>query len=520
MESTLSFAIVPVPLPSTLRLAPDQICLLKASLVFWYKYSVNHTIWRDLSVASRREHLLSTPTTENTKTTIPHGISVPTPSTALSETASATDQSTGTELTMVCVDSTSGPDADTDSSRATPVTALESPPSSSASSPVPSSPSSSPSSSTDASSYSATQEEEQRTCSVDDAPRRNTGNRRQAAINRPDAGSINNSLRPLGPRHLEHDYKIARKKLSAAVAVAVNELFGFSVPVRNEETEAKRPGKECIPLLRQHPLVRRAASAVDEADRLLEEALARGENWASAIPKEWEWDENHPDYEWAYNEPEAETEKKARRIKARIDIPKTFKPRTRTRKRQTPEAEEGEASDNKEANPSGSVDDTLQIRAKSTDPSLDTTIGGLGERERRSRSCSVSVLESDLSSAPAVIAEADLPLAPVSEKRDRGGPQRAIPDTSGSVMKIEIAAVTTQTPVLGSSMMRFRLDPPTESKPPPAPPAKRKRGRPRKHPLPPPVPTLEQLPKNAAAAMAAQESERRSSKRRKIVISN
>ncbi|KAL5537180.1 hypothetical protein ACEPAF_1003 [Sanghuangporus sanghuang] len=455
---------------------------------------------------------------ENTKTTIPHGISVSTPSTALSKTASATDQSTSAELTMVCVDSTAGPDTDIGSPRATPVTALESPPSSSASSPVPFSPSSSPSSSTDASSYSVTQEEDQRICS-DDAPRRNTGNRRQAAINRPDAGS-NNSLRPLGPRHLEHDYKIARKKLSAAVAIAVNELFGFSVPVRNEETEAKRPGKECIPLLRQHPLVRRAASAVDEADRLLEEALARGENWASAIPKELEWNEKHPDYEWAYNEPEAETEKKARRIKARIDIPKTFKPRTRTRKRQTPEVEEDEASDNKEANPSGPVDDTPQIRAKSTDLSLDTTIGGLGERERRSRSRSVSVPESDPSFAPAVIAEANVPLAPVSEKRNRGRPQRAIPDTFGSVMELETAAVMIQIPVLGSSMMRFRLDPPTESKPPPAPPVKRKRGRPRKHPLPPPVPTLDQLPKNAAAAMAAQESERRPSKRRKIVISN
>ncbi|KAL5531390.1 hypothetical protein ACEPAG_4267 [Sanghuangporus baumii] len=461
----------------------------------------------------------NTPTTENTKTTIPHGIPVPTSSTALSETMSAMNQPTVVELTMVSVDSTSGPDTDINSSRATPVTALESPSSSSASSPVPSSPSSSSSPSTDASSYSITQEEDQRTCSVDDAPKRDTGNKHQAAINRPDAGSINNSLRPLGPRHLEHDYKVARKKLSAAVAIAVNELFGFSVPVRNEETEAKRPGKECIPLLRQHSLVRRAASAVDEADRLLEEALARGENWASEIPKEWEWSEKHPDYEWAYNEPEAETEKKARRMKARIDLPKTFKPRTRTRKRQTPEVEEDEASDNKEANPPGPVDDAPQLRTKSTDPALCTTIiGSLHERERPSQSRSVSAPDSDPSSALAVIAESDEPPAPVSEKRNRGRPRRAIPDTSGSVMEMEATAVTTQSPVLGSSMMRFRLDPPKESKPPPAPPVKRKRGRPRKHPLPPPVPTLDQLPKNAAAAMVTQESERRSSKRRKIVI--
>ncbi|KAL5537187.1 hypothetical protein ACEPAF_1010 [Sanghuangporus sanghuang] len=438
---------------------------------------------------------------------------MPISSSALPETASAVDQSTKAESTMISpVDSSSGSDTDIESSRATLVTALDS--SSSLLSSLGPSSASSSSSSTGASSYSVTQKEDQQALTTDEDQRRNTSKRRRPATSRPDA----RTLRPLGPKHLEFGYKVARKNLSAAVATAVNELFGFSIPVRNKETEAKRPGKGCIPLLRQHPLVRKAADAVDEADRLLEEALARGENWNTKVPDEWMQQDDQTEYEWGYDKPEAKSEKETRRLRARIVRPNNLE--SNSRKRRTPEVKKNDVSGEKEVSASGSGDAVVQPKGKSTDvSSFSTTTGSLNERERRSRSQSPSAPKLDPSSSRAVSAEPDVPPAPAFGKRSRGRPTKTAFETAGSVMETEASAVTAQSPVLGSSMMKFRLDPPAKSQPPAAPRVQRKRGRPRKYPLPPPVPSLDQLPKNAAAAMAAQDSERRSSKRRKIISS-
>ncbi|KAL5492124.1 hypothetical protein ACEPAI_3571 [Sanghuangporus weigelae] len=433
---------------------------------------------------------------------------MPISSGALPETASAVAQSTKEESTMASpVGSSSGSGTDVESPRATPVTTLD--PSLSTLSSL------GPSSSSSSSSSTGAQEEHQQTSAKDDAPTRKTDKRCQPATNRPDA----RTLRPLGPKHLEYGYKVARKNLSAAVATAVDELFGFSIPVRNEEIEAKRPGKGCIPLLRQHPLVRKAADAVDEADRLLEEALARGENWNTNVPDEWMRQDDQPEYEWGYKKLEAKTEKEARRLRARIVRPNNSE--SRSRKRRTPKVKKDDVSGRKEASASGSDDNVVHAKGKSTDASLlSTTTGSLNERERRSHSRSPSASKLDPSSSRAVSAEPDVPHAPAFEERSRGRLQKTAFETAGSVMEIDASAVTAQSPVLGSSMMKFRLDPPAKSQPPAAPRVQRKRGRPRKHAPPPPVPSLDQLPKNAVAAMVAQDSERRSSKRRKIFPSD
>ncbi|KAL5512923.1 hypothetical protein ACEPAH_3321 [Sanghuangporus vaninii] len=435
---------------------------------------------------------------------------MPISSSALPETVSAVNQSTKVGPTILSpVDSSSGSGTDIESSR---VTSIITPDLSS--SPLPflgPSSSSSSSSSTGASSYSVTQQKDRQALTIDEDPRRNTDKRCQPATSRPDA----RTLRPLGPKHLEYGYKVARENLSAAVATAVNELFNFSIPVRNEETEAKRPGKGCIPLLRQHPLVRKAADAVDEADRLLEEALAHGENWNSKMPDEWMRQDDQQEYEWGYNGPEAKFEKEARRLRKRIVRPNNSE--SRSRKRRTPEVKKNDVSGKKETTASGSGDDAVCPKEKPTDTSLfSTTTGSLNEREQRSRSRTPSTSKLDPFPSRSVSAEPDVLPAPAFGKRSRGQPKTTAFETAGSVMEIEASAVTVQSPVLGSSMMKFRLDPPVESQPSAAPRVQRKRGRPRKYPLPPPVPSLDQLPKNAVAAMATQDSERRSSKRRKI----
>lgn len=140
------------------------------------------------------------------------------------------------------------------------------------------------------------------------------------------------ALRPLGPAHLEHDYTRARHELSAAVAIAAYDLYQFALPLRDAASEARRPSALDIPRLRAHPAVQKAATAVDRADRALEEALRRGETWENAeVPACWRWGSGDEKLEacmeWAYLEPEIRPAKRRRGRKTRAEVEVEMKAR-------------------------------------------------------------------------------------------------------------------------------------------------------------------------------------------------
>lgn len=350
---------------------------------------------------------------------------------------------------------------------------------------------------TDDSTYSEDQDGKQ-TC-ASDKPRKKT---------RPRA-----KLRPLGPVHLEYEYTLARQGYSVAIATAAHELQGFSVPARSEPMKAKRPTKDCMLALKQHPLVRRTAKALDEADRALEEALGRGELWENTpIPAYCNWSSPHlqAEYEGAYIEPADVVKKKARRAKARVGLPDQAKACTRSRRRQTPNVRKRERSNSEEMGTTG----TGQPDSNSAESSSRSTpMRNLLERERRTRSRSL------VSSPPRTTNNSKRSSVDAPEKKTRGRPKTATSQITGALVDIETPAMPTQSSDVGSSLMRFRLDPPVQPGPPAAPLVPRKRGRPRKLPDAPPVPTMDQIPKLAIDAMAAQDPEKRYSKRRKIASS-
>ncbi|KAL5537185.1 hypothetical protein ACEPAF_1008 [Sanghuangporus sanghuang] len=180
------------------------------------------------------------------------------------------------------------------------------------------------------------------------------------------------SLRPLGPKHLEYWFKVATKNLSAVAQLHVWSIH-FS------------------------------------------------ENLSTKVPHEWMQHDDQAKYERGYKKPEAENGREIRRLRARI--------------RWTPEVKTNDVSREKETNPSGSVDRTVELNVKCTDASLPNP-----------------------SSSPAVIAELDVPSAPASQKRSCGQPKEPAPETSASVMEIDMSVMTPQSPVPASSRMKFRLE--------------------------------------------------------------
>ena len=115
---------------------------------------------------------------------------------------------------------------------------------------------------------------------------------------------VRDSIRPLGPQHLEYDYSIAYQDFKAAVYEGLGQL-GYNPPKgvdRKKRLLAKTEGGACPPVflgpavreqLKSIPSVARASKNLDDADHALEEALARGSTWENTpIPPEFCW--GHP----------------------------------------------------------------------------------------------------------------------------------------------------------------------------------------------------------------------------------
>ncbi|EJC99649.1 uncharacterized protein FOMMEDRAFT_30963 [Fomitiporia mediterranea MF3/22] len=348
-----------------------------------------------------------------------------------------------------------------------------------------------------------------------------------------------NSFRPVGPAHLEHDYAKAREELSNAVAISAYELFGFSIPVRNAEMESKRPGKDQIPQLRDHPLVQKAAQALDKADEELEVALARGETFENTpIPDQWRWGSDllRP-YEWARPEPEVQEEPPRRRIRSRAEVVQPVEPRTRAQKKG--KSDEVSAEEQADVEPS-SVQANIGFEAQSLPDCVPSSASdNIQTLSHTSRSTTQPLAEDPAtlpgsSSIPTVpltsstVASTVVELSQGEAKRKCGRPRKSLPEpitiqtqitpaaSTPSPFRIKIRAPMPSSSRVSTAQASETTPPPTtgttgtESLAATTAPLKRKRGRPRKYP----VPITEQ--QEGLSPVVERKTKERPSKRRKV----
>lgn len=303
------------------------------------------------------------------------------------------------------------------------------------------------------------------------------------------------SYRPAGPAHLEHAYSLARAEFQTALLVAAYELFGFSVPVRNAEMEARRPTRAQYPLLRAHPLVKRAAERVDALDAALERAIAKGRLWENTpIPDEYRWtEEKLEEYEWAYLPPEQQQqlvkEKKDRERKE--SEASSVEPRvTRSAKRRA------EASEEDDDDESASVPVQATTEEADTDASEDEAPA---PKRRRGRPPKAVVSEGEDGAL-----DSDSPPAEVSTPA-----KKSITATNTKTSLVSSRSSSSESPLharrkRGRPLKVKQEDTPLKTDDAPAEktdaharkasedeavtPGKRKRGRPRKDALPPTPP--------------------------------
>lgn len=111
-------------------------------------------------------------------------------------------------------------------------------------------------------------------------PSRSTKVKKSAASKAGIRRSTRKNCLPLGPRHLEWEYHDARAELHEATAQAVFEL-GYDcsrIKAGKSVLRETRPSLGEVMRMR-HPAVMHARRRVDEADKILNDALARGFTW-------------------------------------------------------------------------------------------------------------------------------------------------------------------------------------------------------------------------------------------------
>lgn len=288
------------------------------------------------------------------------------------------------------------------------------------------------------------------------------------------------NYRPAGPAHLEHAYSCARAEFRTALITAAHQLFGFSVPVRNSEMEARRPTPEKYALLRAHPLVKHVAGKLNRIDAALERAISKGRLWDNTpIPEEYRWtEEKLAEYGWAYLPPEQPVvKKKEKREREEASV----EPRiTRGAKRR---AEAGEGAEVDPASDEASAGEEVEANESEEEPPR--------KRHRRGRPSKVVESDeedeaSDLGSAtsdspPAkasIVTKASPPSnrssaseSPAPMKRKRGRPPK---------IKQPENEAKAEAPPAKADIRKVSKEAET--------PEKRKRGRPRKDTLPPTPP--------------------------------